>query len=141
MFFDIFRNHETDILQDKAKLQHLTANLMLQMVWADDVANARELELVERMLSHVYNMPHDRIRNEFDRFEPTRHDIDHATVQLKNLPVRERVQLLRDLWAVASVDGEPEAHEEALFYRAADMLEVEDNEFLERCIKPRHLHS
>ena len=141
MFFDIFRNHEKDILHDKAKIQHLIANLMLQMVWADAAVNDRERELVERMLAHVYNMPPEKIRLEFDRFDGTQHDIDRATTKLKNIPVRERVQLLRDLWAIASVDGDPDAHEVALFYRAAEMLDIEDNAFLEHCIKPQPRHT
>jgi len=122
------------------ELKDLVAKVLLQMVWIDGSADEREVLVVARILEHVYRLPHAAVRQEIDTFDHKRQNIDALAKALReNLPLRDRVQLMRDLWSVAIATGEATPHEQAFFYRVATALGIKDNEFFERCIKvPRH---
>ncbi|PIP02623.1 MAG: hypothetical protein COW18_02545 [Zetaproteobacteria bacterium CG12_big_fil_rev_8_21_14_0_65_54_13] len=135
MFFDIFRSSQSQSTQlSREQLQEQVLYLLLQMAWLDGKTDEREIELLTKILVHVYHFDSATVRSKIDSFDPVKQK-PAAGEALRELPMRERIQLLRDLWAVALVDDKAGEKEQALFYRAARLLDVKDNEFLERCIK------
>ncbi|WP_167631772.1 TerB family tellurite resistance protein [Mariprofundus ferrooxydans] len=135
MTFHLFGD-KTEKLSAEA-LRDLVLKLLLQMAWVDGKADAKEVEAVARTIERVYMLDpatvHSKI-NDFD--QQSEDDIDTLAGKLRdNLPVRERVQLLRDIWSVARTNGKTDRDEQAYFYRVAELLDIEDNEFLEKCIK------
>jgi len=135
MTFHLF-GHNTEKLSAEM-LQTLVLKLLLQMAWVDGKADAKEVEAVIHTIERVYMLDPATVRNKINDFDQqSEDDIDTLAGKLRdNLPVRERVQLLRDIWSVARTDGKTDRHEQAFFYRVARLLDIKDNEFLEKCIK------
>ncbi|EAU56137.1 TerB family tellurite resistance protein [Mariprofundus ferrooxydans] len=135
MTFHLF-GHKTEKLSAEA-LQDLVLKLLLQMAWVDGKADAKELGGVIHTIERVYRLDPATVRSKLIAFDQQSvEDIDTLAGKLRdNLPVRERVQLLRDIWAVARTNGKTDRDEQAFFYRVAELLDIKDNEFFEKCIK------
>ncbi|TLS69137.1 TerB family tellurite resistance protein [Mariprofundus erugo] len=141
MFFDLFRSRQSQASQlSRDRLQELVLHFLMQMAWLDGQPDERKKELLSKILVQVYRFDKETVHRKIDAFDPAHQDSHLALGALRALPVGERVQLLRDLWAVAIADGRAAEREQALFYRAAKLLDIEDNDFLEKCIKVKAEH-
>lgn len=136
MFFNLFKHHLTTV-----ELQDLISKFLMHMVWGDGKAEQKELEIVFKILTHDYHTDPCMVRREIETFNPKKSSLNAIADKLRNnLPVSERIQLLRDIWTIALTHAAPLTHERDLFYRAARHLGIPDNEFLERCIKVKPGH-
>ncbi len=72
-----------------------------------------------------------------------RDEIDRQRVHLlceqlaDNIPYDARILLLRDLWAIAEVDGDVDSEEKRYFDRVANSLGISGGDVLDHCIKIR----
>lgn len=140
MFFDIFRSSQSQSTQlSRERLQQLVLNFLMQMAWLNGKPDEREIEALIKILVHVYHFDPATVRGEIDSYGPGTQRAG-SVAALRDLPMRERVQLLRDLWAVALAHGKAGEKEQALFYRGAKLLAIKDNVFLEKCIKVKSEH-
>lgn len=137
MLFNLFKKHAAKTKKLTAlELQDLISRFFLHMVWSDGKAEQRELDIVVRILTHDYHTDPELVIREINDFNPAVGDIDSVADELCNqLPVSERIQLLRDIWAIALTHAGNLEYEEELFNRAARHLDIPDNEFLARCVK------
>ncbi len=54
-----------------------------------------------------------------------------------NIPYDARILLLRDLWAIAEVDGDVDSEEGRYFDHVAESLGITSDDVLDHCIKIR----
>ncbi len=118
------------------EMQDLISRFLLHMVWTDGRAGQKELDLVVKILTHDFHVDPDLVIREINNFNPSKQDMDAIADALReNLPVTERIQLLRDIWAIALTHEGKLNYEEEMFYLAAEHLDIPANHFLEHCVK------
>jgi len=138
MAFNLFKNFlkKSPVLSE-SELQNMISDLLLEMVWIDGDAHEKEIKHVVHLLAMRYDTDGEIVRRKIDGFKNvTQNDIEQLARQLRdNLPARDRVLLLHDLWAIAKANGVADSYEQKLFHRVAVLLGITENEFLEKCIK------
>lgn len=135
MLFGRFFRRENP-LTDEVK-QELISQLLVEMVWADGDTHESELSHIIHVLARRFKVDDSEVKKMAGGFARLdKRGIETIARKIcKAVPARERVMLLRDLWAIASSDGEIDPYEHTLFHRVAGLLHINDTGFLEKCVK------
>ena len=116
------------------RLQLASAVLMVEVMHADGRLEASEREAIAQRLQQRYTLESDEVEALLALAEDEKHALTdyYAFTSLLNAHCQpaEKIQLLRDLWAVAYADDELDKYEEHLIRRLADLLHVPHHEFI-----------
>lgn len=107
------------------------------MVWADGHADDSETDRIIHILARRFRVDDDDVKKQIDSFSSAdQKEIKRMANRLcKNMPARERVMLLKDLWSIAASNDVIDPYEQDLFHRVATLLHISEGQFLEKCIK------
>lgn len=121
----------------ESEKQDAISELLLEMVWIDGDAHETEISHIVHILAVRYHVKDEAIQQKIDSFKDIKQrDIEKLAKKLRHkLPSLERIQMLRDLWAVAIANGVADAYEVSLFHKMASYLGITDKAFLDNCIK------
>lgn len=117
------------------------AALLVEVMRIDDKLEEAEQSAVFKALESRYGLSEKELHELLTQARQETadaHDLHQFTSQVKtHYPVKERIDIVRELWQVAMADGHIDQHEEHVIRRVADLLGVYHDEFIRAKIAAR----
>ena len=118
-------------LDNPQALQLAMAALMHELSEADDDVDADEQRLISEILTQRFNLSQQQLEDlQRDAQQVLKDSIDlHPFTRQLNaeLSLDERSELIKQLWAIAFVDGRLDRHEHHLLRKLAGLLHIPEN--------------
>jgi len=115
--------------------------LMIEVMLMDGRLDDAEHNVITSLLKQRFNLPAEEIQALIERatIEADRaHDLYQFTSRIiKEYPIEERSDIIRELWRVAMADGHADAYEEQLIRRIAELIGVHHHLFIDAKIQAR----
>ena len=131
---------ETDEVEQQC-IKHASAALMIEIMAADKNWDDSEQEKILELLCSDFELSiseASEIISVVSEEQKSRHDLFQFTqVVNEKYSQSEKFELLKNLWKVASSDGEVDAHEEHLIRRVADLIHLPHRLFIQAKIAVR----
>ncbi|MDH3980870.1 MAG: TerB family tellurite resistance protein [Gammaproteobacteria bacterium] len=126
---------ETAVQADNGQaLQLATAALLMEVAGADDHIGDDERRVIRRIVTDAFGLSDEQTATILREAEKRANDLTclYPFTKLLNreCSLKERIEIVRQLWEVAFVDGRVDAHEEHLVRRVADLLYVPHSYFI-----------
>ncbi len=139
-FKSIFQRKHT---QDKHEhdIALAVAALMVEVMLMDGKLDDAERSVIHAILSKRFELSGEKINALIKRATTAAdkaHDLYQFTSRIiKEYPIGERSDIIRELWRVAMADGHADAYEEQLIRRIADLIGVHHSQFIDAKIQAR----
>jgi len=106
--------------------QDAVFSLLLHMAWVDGHADEAEIHRIVQIMARKYQSDEATIRHELASIQDTsQEDIDALAQILRNsISVPNRLELAKELWEIALVDGAIDSYEKLFFQRVLDLLGI-----------------
>jgi len=117
------------------------AALMVEIMLMDGKLDDAEHRVIHSLLSKRFKLDDAEINALIERATNAAdkaHDLYQFTSRIiKEYPIEERSDIIRELWRVAMADGHADAYEEQLIRRIADLIGVHHDQFIDAKIQAR----
>ncbi|MDX8391516.1 MAG: TerB family tellurite resistance protein [Mariprofundaceae bacterium] len=128
------KRHEHDIAL-------AVAALMIEVMLMDGRLDDAEHNIITHLLKKRFELADDEIETLIKRatLEADKaHDLYQFTSRIiKEYPIGERSDIIRELWRIAMADGHADAYEEQLIRRIAELIGVHHHQFIDAKIQAR----
>ena len=117
------------------------AALMVEVMMQDGRLDAAEQGTIATLLQRRFELSPDDIHKLIERATlaaDKAHDLFQFTSRIiKEYPINQRRDIIRELWQVAMADGHVDAYEEQLIRRIAELIGVHHQHFIDAKIQAR----
>jgi len=117
------------------------AALMVEIMLMDGKLDEAEHRVIHTLLGKRFKLDDAEINALIERATNAAdkaHDLYQFTSRIiKEYPIEERSDIIRELWRVAMADGHVDAYEEQLIRRIADLIGVHHHQFIDAKIQAR----
>lgn len=129
--------------QDTTSIETATAALFVEMAAADFEIAEQEKAKMEQLLGDFFNLDSAEVKdliNQAERQRQERNDVWYFTTRVKEyFDRRQRMEILKNLWALIYADGRVDRYEDNLIRKITTLLGLEHHEMIDAKIKAREI--
>lgn len=123
------------------RLQLASAALMIELLKTDRHIDARETDILRRILSKTYTLSTEKLEEIIQLAEEEARQAvslyEFTSLVNQHYSYEERVELIRNLWQLALADDHLDKYEEQMIRKTADLIYVSHSDFIRTKLQAR----